>query len=279
MGAGLLVSGTMNDEQDLAERYRALGDLHLMKLANADADLTPQARAALRAEFARRGLLWPEMKVEPAPMRFGRMSNRELLMVARQYERLAEEEQAGLRYEFASRGLEPPLVEEDDSEQTDEESEPIRVGDDLGDFVTVRSYRDLSDAIVARSALEQAEIPCFLRDEHSLGIYWGWSNLIGGARLQVPATYAEAAEEVLSQPIPVAFATDDGEYVQPVCPRCGSLQVMADDLERKIKLTSTLAAGLPMVVGLPALAWVKKGVWKCGSCGCKWTDDELAGEA
>jgi hypothetical protein len=260
-------------KDELAARYREFPDLRLMELAEVQADLTESARTALRAEFARRGLAWPEMEKEPVAARFGQMSNGRLLEVAREYERLSEGEQAGLRGEFAARGLEAPLIEEDEPEGGEEEPAAVGATDEAGQWVTVRSYRDLPEAIVARSMLEQAEIPCFLRDEHTVGIYWGYSNLIGGVKLQVPAAFVEAAEAALAQPVPAEFATDTGEYVQPVCPKCGSLNVMADDLDRKLKLTGTLVSGLPMIVCLPTLAMMKKGAWKCLNCECRWVDD------
>jgi hypothetical protein len=48
---------------------------------------------------------------------------------------------------------------------------------------------------------------------------------------------------------------------------------MANDADRKILAASSFMSGLPMVIGVPALAFVKPGVWKCNHCGCRWTDD------
>lgn len=166
------------------------------------------------------------------------------------------------------------MVELHEPEEDADSAEPDKSSDDLGEYVTVRAYRDLPEAIVARSVLEQAEIPCVLRDENTVRMDWGYSNAIGGVRLQVPQRFAQEAEAVLSQPIPETIATDSGSYLQPVCPRCGSLDVMSDDLDRKIKLASTTLAGLPMAIGLPALAFVKKNAWKCMNCDARWVDDE-----
>jgi hypothetical protein len=69
-------------------------------------------------------------------------------------------------------------------------------------LVTLRRYRDLSEAIVARSMLEAAGIAAWLRDENLVRLEWQISNFIGGIRLQVDLSEAEAAEELLSQPIP-----------------------------------------------------------------------------
>jgi hypothetical protein len=198
---------------------------------------------------------------------YAEMSETELMDVARAYDELTDAAQALLRAEFESRSLQPPLVEEQD---------PSEVEDPTGyhELVTVATYRDLPEAFVARAVLQQSGIPCFLKNEYIIGIQWSLSNLLGGAMLQVADRDVTRAIEVLSQPMPESFPVDSGEdFVQPVCPRCGSLEVMANDTDRKIKLASTLVSGLPMIVGLPALAMLPKGLWKCNHCGCRWTDD------
>jgi hypothetical protein len=200
--------------------------------------------------------------------RYRQMSEGELMDVARKYEQLTEPAQVLLREEFSRRSLLPPLIEEDPGEYRVE-------GRTL---VTVRKYRDLPEAFVARSVLENAEIECYLQDENTIRMDWLWSNAIGGARLQVAAEDEAAANEVLSQPIPASFPIDAGtNFAQPTCPQCGSLNVVANDTNRKIALASTTALGLPMVVGLPALAMQPSDVSKCLDCGCKWQDDEQSG--
>jgi hypothetical protein len=62
-------------------------------------------------------------------------------------------------------------------------------------WVTVETFRDLFPGIIARSALEAADIPCFLRDENTVRMDWGVSNAIGGMRLQVMQQDEEAARE------------------------------------------------------------------------------------
>jgi hypothetical protein len=195
------------------------------------------------------------------------MSELELMDMARQYDGLVESAQSALRAEFQQRGLEPPLIEEEEEEQERTPSKP--------NLVTVGRYRDLSEAIVARAVLQEAGIACFLRDENTVRLDWGLSNVIGGMRLEVGASDAEDAVALLSQPMPSTFAVDSGpDFIQPVCPVCGSVDVMANDTDRKIKAASTLAGGLSLMVGLPALAFVQENVWKCNTCGCRWADDE-----
>lgn len=58
--------------------------------------------------------------------------------------------------------------------------------DESTPWITVERFRDLSAAIVARSALQAAAGPCFLRDENTVRMDWQISNFVGGMRLQVP---------------------------------------------------------------------------------------------
>ena len=186
------------------------------------------------------------------------MSETELMNLAREYDDLVDEAQTALRAEFATRGLEPPLIEEE---------EPI-ADEDTG-LVTVARYRDMPEAVVARAVLEEAGIECLLRDENTVRTDWLLSNLIGGMRLQVAAKDEAAAREVLSQPAPQQFATDSGEdFVQPVCPKCGSTDVMANDHEHKV-----LAGSIPVNIPLPHRE-ASGAEWRCLQCDAVWLDDE-----
>jgi len=194
------------------------------------------------------------------------MSEPELMDVARKYDELTVHTQDLLRAEFSRRSLEPPLIEDD-------EPDVVR-GRTL---VTVRKFRDLPEAFIARSVLENAGIECFLQDENTVRMEWLWSNLMGGARLQVAAEDEAAANEILSQPIPSSFPLDSGEdFEQPQCPKCGSLDVGKDDRDRKIAATSAMffSQVIPIVIALPALMTQKSiyyaHAWKCSTCGCVW---------
>jgi hypothetical protein len=119
---------------------------------------------------------------------YGRMGEMELLQLAHSYDTLVGPAQDALRAEFARRGMEPPLIDEP------EVLESRRL-------VTVRRYRDLSEAMVARGVLESAGIYCFLRDENVVRMDWFYSNAVGGIGLQVDTKDEEEATKLLNQPI------------------------------------------------------------------------------
>jgi hypothetical protein len=190
--------------------------------------------------------------------RYKEMSETELMDLARGYDDLVEPAQAALRAEFAQRGLEPPLIEEEDAPDT---------GDDPG-LVTVARYRDMPEAVVARLVLEQAGIECLLRDENTVRMDWFWSNMIGGMRLQVAGRDEAAARELLSQPMPAQFEVGSGEeFVQPVCPKCGSTDVVANDPDRKVMAASMLI-NIPIPHRRPRME-----EWRCLQCDSRWVDE------
>jgi len=265
-----------NPQEFFAKEYAPMSEKELMKLAREIDDLVDPAQAALRDEFKKRGMELPKVVKAPPPLNYADMSNSRLLDIAQGYDALPDTNQAALRAEFASRGLEPPLVEGESDSDTQTEpaaQDDALLSDPVSDFITVRTYRDLSAAYVARAYLEAAGIPCVLRDENMIRANWFLSNAIGGARLQVPSAYAEAANEKLSQPIPSSFEDGTGqEFAQPVCPKCGSLDVVEDDMDRKIKAASVTMFPLA-TPALSALPFTPNADWKCLVCGCRWIDD------
>jgi hypothetical protein len=189
------------------------------------------------------------------------MSEAELLQLAASYDSLIESAQDALRAEFARRGMEPPMMEDKGWDEVTSRK-----------LVTVRRYRDVSEAIVARSVVESAGIFCFLRDENLVRLDWQVSNCIGGLSLQVRPEDAEAAVELLSQPVPESIEYESQEkYSQPHCPRCGSINVTFEGADRSMALVTTMMWGLPLPLGGES--------WRCHACGCRWAEDEEASPA
>lgn len=139
--------------------------------------------------------------------------------------------------------------------------------DQSEEFATVRRYRDLSEAIVAKSLLASAGIVAWIRDENLARLEWQYSNFLGGLRLQVKAVDAEAAEEVLEQPIPgtIPFTAQE-DFVQPQCPRCGSIHIRYEGASRSAALVSVSVLSVPLPKGNTS--------WTCDACGARWHDTE-----
>jgi|SRR5215469_4710479 len=149
--------------------------------------------------------------------------------------------------------------------QVEYQVEPPPAEPDHPNLVTVARFRDLEQATIARGMLQSAGIDCFLADENTVRMDWFWSNMIGNMRLLLREEDAQAAAEILAQPIPNAIPTGDGEepFEQPKCPKCGSLDIQFEGWDRGTSLsTAWVLAPIP----------IRRDAWKCNTCGARWQD-------
>jgi hypothetical protein len=183
------------------------------------------------------------------------MSELELQDLLADWHSLIPEARSALAAEFDSRNLKfdlPPT--------------PVDGSSEFRELVTLRRYRDLSEALVARAVVESAGIYCFLKDENLVRLDWQVSNFIGGIRLQVDVQDVETAEAILSQPVPnEIFIPDEPGFIQPRCPRCTSTDITWERQGRKAALASLYLFSLPLPRGSES--------WHCNSCDLRWVED------
>src|SRR4029077_18277744 len=150
-------------------------------------------------------------------------------------------------------------------ELLEEEAPEGREELELRELVTIRQFRDLPEALLAKGSLESAGIECFLADENLVRLDWFISNFIGGIKLNVRAADGENARKILDEPILEGlYVQGVGLYEQPRCPKCQSLDVNFQELDRPIAYISAFLR-LPMPVQRPA--------WRCHECDAEWEDE------
>ncbi len=89
---------------------------------------------------------------------------------------------------------------------------------------------------------------------------------MGGIKLMVRQEDAETARKLLQEQIPEKIdVTGVGEYVQPRCPRCGSLDVGFDEIEKEGAQAAMALLGIPLVT-------MHKG-GTCHACRHEWGSD------
>jgi hypothetical protein len=183
------------------------------------------------------------------------MNDGELELLAREAASLTESARAVLQAEMKHRGLHVDLPSDD-------------LGHDAvewDDLVVIRKFRDLPEALLAKGSLDSADIESFLSDDNMVRMDWFISNLLGGIKLCVREKDAEAALEVLEQSIPADFDVEGvGNYSQPTCPLCQSLDISFESLNKPIAYT-TAWVGVPIPV--------PRKRWKCNGCGHVWPED------
>jgi Putative prokaryotic signal transducing protein len=181
----------------------------------------------------------------------------ELEKVASQADDLTDMAREALHAEMARRGLATALAAHAGIVSPQDE------GDEHG-MVTIRQFRDLPEALFAKGSLESAGIECALIDDNMVRLDWFISNLLGGVKLQVKAEDAAVAEEILSQPIPENFdVTGVGQYEQPRCPKCQSLDVNFQEVAPAAYLSAAISVPFPF----------HRRAWRCHSCDAEWEDD------
>jgi hypothetical protein len=190
---------------------------------------------------------------------YAAMTDGELLKLAGSAESLTELAWDVLEDEFDRRHLE--LL--DDAVPKQRREMEVR------ELVTIRQFRDLPEALLAKGSLESAGIECFLADDNLVRLDWFISNFIGGIKLNVRAADAVNARQILDEPILEGlYIQGVGLYEQPRCPKCQSLDVNFQELDRPIAYMSAFLR-VPMPVQRPA--------WRCHECDAEWEDDGTEG--
>ncbi|HZQ22852.1 MAG TPA: DUF2007 domain-containing protein [Terriglobales bacterium] len=162
------------------------------------------------------------------------------------------------------------LEDELDRRDLDEIPEPTLQAQEqprMRELITIRAFRDLPEALLAKGILDSASIDSFLSNENLVRLDWFISNFVGGIRLQVASEDAEAANALLDQPIPEEFEIEGvGDYKQPRCPKCYSLDISFENLNKPVAYASAYL-GVPIPL--------ERKSWKCFTCGRRWVEDDI----
>ncbi|PYX94695.1 MAG: hypothetical protein DMG71_11765 [Acidobacteria bacterium] len=70
-------------------------------------------------------------------------------------------------------------------------------------LVTVATFHNEMEFLLARTRLESADIECFAQDENMLRIAAWHSHIFGGIKLQVRESEADAASAILQHTAPI----------------------------------------------------------------------------
>jgi hypothetical protein len=189
---------------------------------------------------------------------YANMSDGELQRLARDAESLTELACDALEDEMDRRHLELAADPFEPHQQIE-----------MRELVTIRQFRDLPEALLAKGSLESSGIECFLADENLVRLDWFISNFIGGIKLNVRAADAENAQKLLDEPILEGlYVQGVGLYEQPRCPKCRSLDVNFQELDAPIAYMSAFLR-VPLPVQRPA--------WRCHACNAEWADNSTDG--
>ena len=123
---------------------------------------------------------------------YAALSDGELQGLAREAGALTDEARAALTSEMSRRkmAMDGPAGAADSAAPRDPRLQ-------LRDLLTIRQFRDLPEALLAKSVLDSAGIECFLGDDNLIRMDWLLSNLLGGIKLRVRQEDALVASRLL----------------------------------------------------------------------------------
>lgn len=124
--------------------------------------------------------------------------------------------------------------------------------------VVVARYTFPYEAHIARASLEQAGIPVFIADEHTIHNDWLMSDAMGGIRVCVPPAHEAAAKEILQTDYSDAVHEELG-IEEERCPRCGSTSIESYVVGKVPAFVSFFLLGIPL--------FFRKSGYRCKECG------------
>ena len=127
---------------------------------------------------------------------YAAMDDGELVALAAESDELVDEARAALWSELKRRGLEEEAAAAYNNRPTKSPAPP-KATDSLA---TVGIFTTLAEAVLARTRLESAAIPCLLAEEHIVRMDWFLAQAVGWIKLQVNETDLEPATELVREP-------------------------------------------------------------------------------
>lgn len=137
----------------------------------------------------------------------------------------------------------------------------------MNTLITIATYNNAITANIHRGRLEAEAVPATLANEQYVIANWMMSNALGGIQLQVPATYAQAARDILKE-------IDNGEHILTeddnvdvlTCPSCHSDNVKRRQEFWKISLLAFHLFAIPSPFS--------QYDYRCKSCKHQWSDED-----
>lgn len=142
----------------------------------------------------------------------------------------------------------------------------------MSKLILLRSFLNPNDAHFAKSILEDANIPCFIHDENTSIMAYGYSNALGGVKLMIPEEFAVESVQLLDSEFELLkegeanLLNDEPENL--TCPACGSERVYSS------KSISLLQILLAFFVAIQLLHPIKPQNHTCRVCRKKWRTRE-----
>ena len=128
------------------------------------------------------------------------------------------------------------------------------------ELVTIGSFDSATAAGIAASLLDAQDIECFIQDQEILTANPLLGPMLGGVKVQVRASQAAQAREILAKSrVPAPQVPEEGSLS---CPACGSTRACRERISTRAAFLSILLLGFPLLF--------RSAGWKCMDCGHLW---------
>jgi DNA-directed RNA polymerase subunit M/transcription elongation factor TFIIS len=203
---------------------------------------------------------------------YRKMSDGELLQLARQTVTLTDSAQQALAAEIAIRRLKQPREESPAHEERAvavmPEPDPDSPYAEDRELVEIETVWSLSDALQVQTLLDRAGIPFFLGPEKATGVdadklNYGQGVSVKVMRVGLPWAW-RAMRNYEPRDQPQQPQEEEWTKIPVPCPKCHSTEVAFEGLNPRPRNKSDLASA--------------KYEWTCESCGHRWQDDGILGQ-
>ena len=195
---------------------------------------------------------------------YRRMSDGELLWLARDPSKLTEAAQQVLRAEFSARRLELPPPREEPAPPPEPEPDPDSPYAEDRELVEIRTVWSLADALQLQWLLDRSGIPFYMGDERATGVDKVAANFANGVSVKVMRVGYPYAWQALQDYEPANEPPEEEadprawDEIPVRCPKCRSTDVV---FER-------LSSAFPRTKHDPDPDFE----WTCDACGYQWED-------
>ncbi len=194
---------------------------------------------------------------------YGRITDDELLAIARTQSELTDVARGALANEMTFRKLK--LEPEAPAKPPEPPREVSPVYDEDRQLVEICTVWSVADALQAQQLLDQAGIPFFMGPEKATGVDSVTSDFVKGVGVQVMNVGVPWARQAMQyyEPVnePASERQQEPDEIPVKCPRCHSTEVVFEDMIGDEPGTEKDSP--------------QEFEWSCDSCGHRWKDDGI----
>ena len=117
-------------------------------------------------------------------------------------------------------------------------------------FVTVASFETAPAAWIFRNRLADLGLNSIVVDEHTVNIYWLYSNAIGGAKVQIPESEVAEFTSALAGQDEFRFPNINNDLTDNLtsCPQCHSIEIHVTKWPKRLIFLIWLIIGFPIPI-------------------------------